>query len=380
MVRRSQRSGFTLIELLVVIAIIGVLVGLLLPAVQKVREAANRTQCLNNLHQIALASHNYQSAFGKFPPGLNVSPKSVANGYTAGAPVSGPYTGVLGYLLPYMEQDNVFQQLPPNPGANIPLPWTGMTLGNLFDTQTVAGAWAYSYPPFDYQSGITSVNGTGYPKPAAEAVIMSYLCPSDNTGAGNNTLLAGIIDGFGWYVGPVLPAGIGTPDHIYVDYVYDIPGFGREMGRSNYLGVGGAYGKVDPGDTLNSQWIPYIGIYYMNSKTTIGSIKDGTSNTLAFGETLGGLHVDGTRSFEIAWLGAGWYGTKYGLAPIYPDENGNGMSDYTFRMFQSNHPASVNFAFGDGSVRPISRTADFNTYVYASGMRDGKIYDPGLME
>jgi prepilin-type N-terminal cleavage/methylation domain-containing protein/prepilin-type processing-associated H-X9-DG protein len=122
----SSRRGFTLIELLVVIAIIGILIGLLLPAVQKVREAAARVQCINNLKQIGLACHGYHDSQQSLPPGYLA---------TAGYPDTTPGWGWAAFLLPYLEQDNLYRQI--NFGQ-----------------------------PVQYS-------------PAAQAVLKVYLCPSD---------------------------------------------------------------------------------------------------------------------------------------------------------------------------------------------------------
>src|SRR5260370_20688039 len=103
-----HRRGFTLIELLVVIAMIAVLIGLLLPAVQKVRSAAARIQCANNLHQISLAAFNYESARQRFPAGVNCT-----TGSTSFAPPAdlGISYSLFEALLPYVEQDNIQSNL-----------------------------------------------------------------------------------------------------------------------------------------------------------------------------------------------------------------------------------------------------------------------------
>ena len=205
---RKPRIAFTLVELLVVIAIIGVLVSLLLPAVQAAREAARRMSCTNNLKQISLAAHNFVDVHRLFPPGLNVSPNSrdPNPAYNNPPPFAGPYVGCLAYLLPYLEQGNVYGQIP----------WT------LLDRQTTQGAWAYSYGPFDLNDpGVPSAkkNGTGkgYPK-IANATIETYLCPSDSGKREGDYVL----DAYGYFA--MLPGW----DHglYWGDWVYNIPSYG----------------------------------------------------------------------------------------------------------------------------------------------------------
>lgn len=355
----KRRVGFTLIELLVVIAIIAILIGLLLPAVQKVREAAARMSCQNNLKQIGLSAMNYESNFGVLPPGSNVSPNAINinPGAVFPAPYSGPYTGVLAYLLPYMEQGNVYNQM--NPAYFIP--------------NTTAGAWAYNTPPFSSDG-----NNTGY-NHVMDSHIKSFECPSDNL---YGPVGSGIIDAF--FVAPNPPSGTGAMNTIWIDYVLNTPGFGAEMAGSNYIASEGALG-VDP---LQPAVSPYAGPYSANSKTKIVSIGDGTSNTIGFGETLGGT-ATGTRDFRMTWMGAGTMPTKWGL-PSSPDWNN----------FSSRHTGVVQFAFCDGSVRPITTgilyqglssdpnanfamnlaaTPAYQAFQSAAGINDGQVINYSLL-
>jgi prepilin-type N-terminal cleavage/methylation domain-containing protein/prepilin-type processing-associated H-X9-DG protein len=332
---RVGKYAFTLIELLVVIAIIAVLIGLLVPAVQKVREAAARTQCQNNLKQISLAAMNYESVNKVLPPGSNVSPNAPTGGWTVGPPYAGPYTSVLAYILPYIEQDNVYNAIKQWSISN--------GQDDYFRLNTTCQAWAYGTPPFDYQSGAPRVNGTGKFTPA-EAHIKSFICPSDSMDT--DTPGSGVIDAYWCEAGS-----------IWIDYVLDVPGFGHEWGRSNYIGNAGYLATFTAPQ--------YCGPYYQNSQTKITTIGDGTSNTIAFGETLAGTYT-GQRDFVLTWMGAGCMPTAWGLQPD------SAVDWYTY---SSRHTGVIQFGFCDGSVRPIAKGSSSTQFIYASGMNDGQVVD-----
>lgn len=320
MLRVKRRHGFTLIELLVVIAIIAILIGLLVPAVQKVREAAARSQCENNMKQIMLAALNYESTYKKLPSG------SDAQG-----------TGVLVYLLPFLEQSPAFTN------------WS-------FKPTT----YALFYQ--DPQNRPASTSSNTIPRPpvlyGTEPQPPVFLCPSAPQPSSYATVF--------------MMANIGTAGTDYPAAAgsgllgSSCPGC-IVLGRTNYLGMGGYWSP-----SSNPQ---NVGVFTWQSKVRMTSISDGTSNTIGFGEIVG---------INNAWnggggIGAGPTGQAWAMGFMYsgcgsPTANAENIAFTGYYWFGSDHTGgATNMAFVDGSVRQVSPAINFATYVYLSGYMDGQI-------
>jgi prepilin-type N-terminal cleavage/methylation domain-containing protein len=335
MFTRTRRWGFTLIELLVVIAIIAILIALLVPAVQKVREAAQRTQCQNNLKQVTLASHSYHDANKKLPPGIvgHANDQQKNNGFTFGAPCLGTLT----FLLPYVEQAPLYNMLQPSPQIYANL---GQQTGG-----TTTGWWNN---PTYLGTGTTPTSGS-------TARIPTFMCPADNPE--QNT--------FGTFIIVYCDANYLTLTGGY----YPNP-TGQLFGKSNYIANGGSIGA--PGVNFYGQW---FGPFTDRSQNMITWVTDGTSNTVFFGETLmgcqgkacqGSTGTTSNRDWSLAWMGAGSMGGAWGLGvPV------------NWYQYGSQHSAVVQFGFGDGAVRQMRQgvgssffTVDWYHFQYSIGMAD----------
>ena len=308
--RRRSGGGFTLIELLVVIAIIAVLIALLLPAVQAAREAARRTQCVNNLKQIALAANNYESSNGCFPGG------SYSN-FNGGAPSSSCANGVAKCdfpanfscfvrMLPYTEQSPMYN------AVNF-----GLTSSN-FENITIAGVR-----------------------------LAMLTCPSDSKND------------------PV-PFVKGTTNSSF-NLINGTPPPGNWL--QSYSSYAGNAGTWDYGTTTLSNpqvQAMYNGVIFNDSSVKIAAITDGTSNTMLFAEHshfMATLNDPFYYVSDNSWQSGRWYDTLFcTLYPMTVNLQANATAAngpfgyYAITVANSLHPGGANFAFCDGSVKFLKNT------------------------
>ena len=318
--QHKNRSAFSLIELLTVLAIIGILVGLLLPAVQKIREAANRTSCANNLHQLALAMHNHEATHeclpslgygnlptdettgGVYPPSYSSSPPAlIPDGVTR-------QTAGWGFqILPFIEQDNV---------------WRG--LNSIEDSESQA---------------------MGVP-------LKIFRCPSRG-GARVFTV---------------------TGNQIYHAYPIN-SGYNNlqtaNVAQTDYAANGGLVPYDDMGAFL--RW--GIGNLYRPKRRSFADYSDGQAQTVMLGEKLFNRSLaNNPQADDYFGYCAGWYYStvRFGQQPPLPDYRTTAPQGSSGR-FGSSHPAGCLFAFGDGSVRKVSYSVQFTVFQALCHISDGQV-------
>ncbi|MGI9457246.1 MAG: DUF1559 domain-containing protein [Aeoliella sp.] len=312
------RRGFTLVELLVVIAIIGILVALLLPAVQSAREAARRTGCSNNLKQIALAALNYESTRDRFPPGYLAGRNFSAPDDLGSAPNEHQWGGVFTHLLPFFESGNTHDLMTTT--------WKNGV--DRFDTQywNDEGSWA-----------------------AAQNRLGLLLCPTI----------------------PEEAPGFGIVARTWPRFRAPFPGVSVQpfvpeanLGLTHYQAVSGVYGEIglSAKNTVGALSVDeLVGVFSARSQTTMGKIVDGASHTFLFGEAPGMIGTDVTLAGEthsgfvlgVAWAGSATLPLLFGVDSSQEDI-GNARHDVHWSYYGSLHSGDiVQFALADGSVTQI---------------------------
>jgi len=338
--RMRRQSGFTLIELLVVIAIIAILMGLLLPAVQKVRAAAARMSCQNNLKQMGLALHNFANSNSsqRFPAAMIHSGRW--NWTTTPLPYEGPEVSYAGQtylvynhtgfvaLLPYIEQDALFKK---------------------YDYNQVSS----NSSPYGKATGTDNANNPN--RIVASTYVKIYSCPSDEN------------------PGPTVTSNARVSTDFYER---------ENTRRSNYLFNTAQYTDYDA--PYGSQTKSRRGAFGNNGAASLNTIADGTSNTIAIGEA---KQDHSSSSFGPYW-GAGTHTAVHGRivhatdtanGPIYNPINGTapgctaGPTCQYAWQFGSYHSGGANFLMCDGSVRFISDSTTWTSLSYLATAAGGEV-------